>query len=505
MKRNKSLALYLLLIAGILVMVNLLASRFFFRIDLTEDNRYTLSRATRDLLRELQEPVTVSAYFSEGLPPDIDKVRRDFRELLSEYASRSGGKIVYEFINPNRDPEAEQEAYRNGISPVMINVREKDQAVQKKAFLGAVLKYGEKTEVLPFIQPGTAMEYALSAGIRKMTADEKNAVGFIQGHGEPTTTMFAQAMEALSVLNRAEPVNLTDSTYLARYKTLVIAAPTDSFPDAHLAMIDRYLGGGGNLVIALNRVEGDLQQAMGREVATGLEAWLETKGVRIAGDFIVDANCGSINVVQQQGYFSITSQLSFPYLPLFTRFADHPVTSGLEAVLMQFASPITYSGDTSFHFVPLVMSSDKAGTQSTPMYFDIQKKWGEADFPLKGLVAAALLEGRFSGTNRGRLILFGDGDFAVNGQGNQAHQLSPDNVNLLVNAIDWLSDDTGLIGLRTRGITSRTLDPLDEGKKSLLKWLNVLLPVVLILLYGFFRMQRNQMIREKRRREDYNR
>ncbi len=505
MNRSKSLALYLLLITGIVVLLNILSSRFFFRIDLTEDNRYTLSRATRDILRDLPDPVTVSAYFSEGLPPDIDRTRREFKELLSEFASRSGGNVVYEFIDPARDPQDEQEAYKNGISPVMINVREKDQAVQKKAFLGAVLKYGEKREVIPFVQPGSAMEYSLSSGIRKMTADEKNPVGFIQGHGEPTTSMFSQAMEALSVLNEAEPVNLTDSTYLPRYKTLVIVAPADSFPVWQLEMIDAYLGGGGNLVIAMNRVEGDLQQAMGKEITTGLESWLEAKGLKVARDFLVDANCGSINVVQQQGYFSISSQLTFPYLPVLTNFADHPVVSGLEAVLMQFASPITYTGDTTLRYLPLVMSSGKSGTQSTPLYFDIQKKWGEPDFPLKGLTVAALLEGRITGPNHARLILFGDGDFAVNGQGNQAHQLSPDNVNLLVNAIDWLSDDTGLIGLRTRGITSRTLDPLEEGRKTLLKWLNLLLPVLLIILYGFFRMQRNLMIREKRRNENYNR
>jgi gliding-associated putative ABC transporter substrate-binding component GldG len=502
---KKSFALYIFLITGITVLVNILANRFYFRIDLTEDSRYTLSDATRNILKNLDDPVTVTAYFSEGLPPDIDKTRRDFRELLSEYASRSGGKIVYEFVNPNKNDETEQVAYKNGISPVMINVREKDQSVQKKAFLGALLKYGEKTEVIPFIQPGSAMEYSISSAIRKMISDEKNLVGFIQGHGEPTTTMFAQAMEALGVINKVEGVNFTDSTYLARYKTLVIAAPTDSFPAHHLAMLDDYLAGGGNLVVAINRVNGDLQRAMGMEVTTGLESWLEKKGIRISPDFIVDANCGSVSVVQQQGFFSITSQLSFPYLPIMSVFADHPVTSGLEAVVMQFASPVTYTGDSTLQFTPLVMSSDKSGTQSAPLWFNIEKKWGQNDFPLKKVVAGALLEGKIAGANHARMIIFGDGDFAVNGPSNQGHQLSPDNVNLLVNSIDWLSDDTGLIGLRTRGITSRTLDPIEDGKKNFLKWFNLLLPVALIILYGFFRMQRNRLKREKRKSDDYNR
>ncbi len=505
MDRKKSLITYILLVAGILILLNILASRFFFRIDFTEDKRYTLSNATKDLLNRLVEPVTITAYFSEGLPPNIDKTRVDFKEMLSEYASRSRGNILYEFINPNKDQQVEQEAMQNGISPVVINVREKDQSVQKKAYLGAVLKYGEKTEVIPFVQPGSAMEYSLSSGLRKLTSDDKKLVGFIQGHGEPTISMMPQAVEPLNVLNIVEGVNLTDSTFLNRYETLVLIAPTDSIPEKHLQMFDEYLAQGGNMVVAINRVDGDLQQAMGMEINTGLENWLAGKNIVAEKNFVVDKNCGAVSVVQQQGIFSFTSQLSFPYLPVFTKFAEHPVTSGLETVIMQFASEIKFTGDSTLKFTPLVFSSEKSGTQTAPLYFNIQKQWTDSDFPMQNVVVAGVLEGKITGVNNSKLIVIGDGDFAVNGQGQQTQQLSPDNVNLLVNAIDWLSDDTGLIELRTRGITSRMLDQVEDGKKNFLKWLNVLLPVLLIITYGVIRAQRNRIIREKRRNENYNR
>ena len=503
--RKKSLIPYFLVVAGILILLNILANRFFFRIDLTEDNRYTLSEATKNILKELAEPVTISAYFSEGLPPNIDQTRIDFKEMLSEYANRSHGKILYEFINPNKDPKIEQEAMQSGIQPVMINVREKDQSVQKKAYLGAILKYGEKTEVIPFIQPGSAMEYSLSSSLKKLTVAEKKLVGFIQGHGEPGISSMPQAMQALNVLNEAEGVNLTDSTYLARYTTLVLMAPTDSIPEKHFKMLDDYLAQGGKMVIGINRVSGDFQQSMGLEVNTGLETWLAGKNIQVEKVFIVDAKCGSVNVVQQQGSFSISSQISFPYLPVFTNFAKHPVTTGLETVVMQFASPVNYTGDSTLHFTPLVSSSEKSGTQSVPLYFNIQKKWGNDDFPMKDIVVAGLLEGKIAGPKEAKMIVIGDGDFAVNGQGQQAQQQSPDNINLLVNSVDWLSDDTGLIQLRTRGVTSRLLDQIEDGKKSFLKWLNVLLPVLLIIVYGIIRSQRNRLIREKRRSENYNR
>jgi len=351
MNRKNSILLYILLIAGILVLLNILAKRYFYRIDLTEDNRYTLSDATKNILESLEDPVTVTAYFSEGLPPNIDRTRLDFKDLLSEYETRSRGMIAYEFINPNKDKQVEQKALQNGISPVVINVREKDQSVQKKAFLGAILRYGEKTEVLPFIQPGSAMEYSLSSAIKKLTVDSKNLVGFIQGHGEPSISMMQQAMQSLNVLNEVEGVNLTDSTYLAKYKTLVLIAPTDSFPLMHLDMLNEYLSGGGNMVVAINRVDGDLNQGMGSEVTTGLETWLANKGVQVEKSFIVDVNCGSVNVVQRQGMFSFSSQVEFPYLPIFNTFNEHPVTSGLETVIMQFASPLTYTGDTTLNIL----------------------------------------------------------------------------------------------------------------------------------------------------------
>ena len=505
MNRKNSIVLYILLVAGILVLINILAARFFYRLDLTEDKRYTLSDATKDVLKNLEDPVTVSAYFSEGLPPNIDKARRDFKELLSEFETHSRGNIVYEFINPNKDEEIEQEAIQNGISPVVINVREKDQSVQKKAFLGAILKYGEKTEVIPFVQPGSAMEYSIASGIKKLTLDEKNLVGFIQGHGEPSTFMMQQAMQSLNVLNEVEGVNLTDSTYLPKYKTLALIAPTDSIPGEHFRMLDDYLAGGGNMVIAVNRVDGDLNQGMGTDINTGLESWLAEKGIEVESSFIVDVNCGAVSVVQQQGMFSFTTQVDFPFLPVFNTFNEHPVTSGLETVIMQFASPVNYTGDSALTFTPLVYSSDKSGRQGLRLFINIEKKWGDNDFPMKGIVAAGVLEGNIAGTNNARMIVIGDGDFAVNGQGQQAQQLSPDNVNLLVNSIDWLSDDTGLIQLRTRGITSRLLKQVEDGKKNLLKWLNVLLPVIFIIVYGIFRSQRNRVIREKRRLEHYNR
>jgi len=153
MKKGK-LPIQLLMMVAALILLNLLAERFSMRLDLTEEGIYTLSKASKDIIRSLDEPVTVTAYFTKGSQPEVDKVRQDFLDLLTEYANLSDGMINFAFVNPNKEQELEDEAMQNGIQPLMLNVREKDQVKQQRVFLGARLKMGDRQEVIPVIQPG---------------------------------------------------------------------------------------------------------------------------------------------------------------------------------------------------------------------------------------------------------------------------------------------------------------------------------------------------------------
>ncbi len=498
MKSKKNLYLLILGVIAVLFLINVLAKSFFFRLDFTADQRYTLSQATKDILENLEEPVTVIAYFSEDLPPNIMKTRNDFKDLLVEFENHSDGNLVYEFINPNKDDKTEQEAMQAGISPVVINVRDKNQMKQQKAYLGAVVHLGEETEVIPFMQPGAAMEYALASAIKKIAVVDKPKIALVQGHGEPSMSELQQAASALDVLYDIQTVDLKDTANLAQFKTLAIVAPTDSFPDYQLQKLDNYLAQGKNLFIAMNRVDGDLQTLMGSSVNTQLEAWLKNKGLTVADNFVVDASCTNVSVRQQQGFFSFNTPVKFPYIPIVKKFADHPITKGIEAVMMKYVSNITYQGDTSLTFTPIAMSSDKSGTLPASTYFNIQKQWTEDDFPQSNLTVAAVLEGNIVGDKPSKIVLIGDGDFAVNGERGKSQQLQADNVSLLVNSIDWLSDDTGLIDLRTKGITDRPLDELKDSTKNMLKYLNFLIPVLLIIIYGIVRMQRKKKLRKRR-------
>lgn len=492
------------LVILIVIAFNLVGNEFHLRLDFTEDHEYTLSPATQNILDELEDPVTVKAYFSKNLPPDIAKTRQDFQELLIEYSNRSDGKVIYEFINPNEKETDEQEAMRNGIQPVTINVREKDQVKQQKAFLGAQLSYNGRQEVIPFVQPGAAMEYALSTALKKLSVSEKPLIGFLQGHGEPPLSELIEAKKELDILYTVQEVTFTDSTDIPQtMKTLAILRPTDSIPSAHFQKLEEFLQRGGHVFVGINRVEGNLQNATGTTVNTGLEKWLQAKGIEVQDDFVVDAKCAAVTVQQQMAFGMFQQQVSFPYLPIISNFSSHPATKGLESVVMKFASTIKFMGDTSKHFTPVAFTSEKSNSLKAPQYFDIQRRWTEADLSQQKLVVAGVLEGKLSGNGYSKMIVVGDGDFAVNGPAQQAQRLQADNVNLLVNSIDWLSDDTGLIDLRTKGASSRPIKQLEDSTKTLLKYGNFLLPVLLAIAYGIYRSQRNKMKRYKWMSENY--
>lgn len=126
---------------GILIVINLISSKLFFRLDFTADKRYTLSSATKNTLKNLNDVITVTAYFSEDLPPQLLGTRKDLRDILEEYEKRANGNLVYEFINPNEDDESETKAQQAGINPLLVNITERDQVKQLRAYMGGSLAH----------------------------------------------------------------------------------------------------------------------------------------------------------------------------------------------------------------------------------------------------------------------------------------------------------------------------------------------------------------------------
>lgn len=494
----------ILIVLAILVIANILLSKFFLRLDFTADKQYTLSNATKSILSEIENPVTVSAYFSANLPPDLNKVKTDFEDLLVEYANRSGNKVVYEFINPNENDEKEAQTQQAGIKPMVVNVRERDQMKQQRAYMGAKLQYGDKSEVIPFIQPGAGMEYALSSSIKKIAISNKPKIGFVSGHGEANLSAMKQAADNLSILYNTEQTKLSDST-LNKYQALAVIAPSDSFAPSDLQLLDKFLAQGKGIFFALNPVVANLQAGNAEAKPTQIEAWLATKGVQINADLVTDAKCGNVSVQEQQAFFSFQRQIPFPFLPLISTFAKHPITNGLEQIILPFCSSISFvQNNAKVQFTPLAFTSQKSGREIPPITFNVQKQWTDQDFTAQKITVAAAVEGELSNETPSKIVVIGDAEFAINGEGQQTQQLADDNLSLLANSIDWLTNQTGLNELRTKAITSRPIKKeLSDSQKQLVKFGNFLAPLLLITVYGIFRRIRRKQQRKQWEQERY--
>ncbi|MEL6251768.1 MAG: Gldg family protein [Bacteroidota bacterium] len=506
MKLTKStLNIRTLLYIGIFLIVNLIAYRAFFRIDFTADKRYTLSNSSKDILKNLADQVTISAYFSPNLPPDFENVKNDFQDMLSEFASYSDGQVVYEFLEVPQEDAEKAKLQQSGLAQVQIQSRENDEIKVVNGFMGAIVKLGAQQEPIPLIRDVRGMEYSLASSVKKLAVKDKPKVGFIQGHGEPSIQQMPQVAQMLQVSYIGDTVNLSQPNSWAAFKTLVILKPQQPYSPQELAQLDEFLASGGNLFVGLDAVQANLQgQGPWGPLNTGLETWLGEKGVRVEQSFLVDQQGIQIGVQTPQmtpfGQMNVTSYIDFPYIMQINNFEDHPITEGLEVMLMQFPSPVSLSLDSTLKGGNLVYSSQLTGKQPAPVFFNPNKQWTQNDFTAGPQPMAVWVEGSEANKDS-RIVVAGDGDFPIYQQG---QQFIPDNANFLVNAIDWLTDDTGLIQLRTKGVVARPLEKqLEAGERSLVKVLNFLLPILILLGFGIYRRQKRKMQTLKWKAIDY--
>lgn len=504
-RSKKEASIQLLLVVGIAVTANLLAEELVLRFDLTENNRYTLSQASKEIATDLQDPVTITAYFSSDLPPQLNQARDELQNFLEEFRAWSDGNLEYEFINPNESEQTEQQAQQAGIRPVTIDVRERDQISQKRAYLGAVFRFRDKREVVPVIRPGASLEYTIASTIKRLTVEEKPKIGVLQGHGEPALNAMQQLNTELNQQYQVtEVAGLDTAAVPADIEVLMVVGPAQELSQNELTAIDQYIMAGGKAVFAVNRVRTQVQRGMATPLETGVERLLASYNLPVNPNLVRDASASSIQIQQRQGGFTFVNQVQYPYIPLVNNFSEHPISEGLETVVFQFVSSLdTTVVDSSQQLTVLATSSNQAGIASGRFNLDPMQNWDRRSFGSQYIPLGAAVEGNFTSafaqvdsvdvslntSNETSIVVFGDGDFVVNGIGQQQQQLPPDNISLMVNTIDWLADETGLITLRTKGVTNRPLQNIEEGTKSFLKYLNVFLPVLFVLGYGFYRYQ----------------
>ena len=489
------------LVAAILVLLNVVSVRLFTRLDLTKQSVYTLSAASKKLVGAIDDRITVKAYFTEDLPAPYNNTRRTVLDVLNEYKAYAHGNLHYEFISPDGE-KAERDAQQQGVPPVEVQVVKEDKFEVKRAFLGLVLLYEDRKEVLPVVQNLGTLEYDLSSAIKRLTTRTKKRIGYTTGHGEPSLEQLQNANRELTAQYDLVPVDLSRNAPVPHdLAELLILAPTSRFADSAALEIDRYIMNGGKAAFLLNRMTASLQQRFAQPNDIGLDSLLLAYGIRVNADLIRDLQCANISIVQQQGSFQFRSQVPFPYLPNASAF-DHTsmIVKDLQSVLFFFASSLdtTPAASRGVRADVLVRSSKQSGRQPGFVMLDPTARYTPAEFAESGIPMAAVLSGTFQSVFQGtplapavtrspetRVIVVGDGDFMKD-----EYLGSRNNLIFFVNIVDYLADDAGLITIRSKDIAQPPLEQITDGTKRMLKYGNLALPPILVIGYGLFRWRR---------------
>jgi len=500
------------LILGILVVVNLLGTRFFKRVDLTKEKIYTLSAASKNLVRSLDDKFLVKAYFTSDLPAPYNNNRREVQDQLDEYRAYAGGNFQYEFIDPSKKADLEQEAQKYGIPPVQVQVLKEDKLQIEKAYMGIVLLFGDKQERIPVVQSTSNLEYEISSAVKKMTSKELKKIGFLTGQGEPDLQQLSRVQEILAKQYQVTTVDLAGGKPIPpEIAVLLIVAPSQPLKNWEKFLIDQYVMRGGRVAFMINKVSANLQNQMGQAVAVNLDDMLEAYGTRVNTDLVRDVSCAYVTVSQQAGFMVIQNQLPFYYLPRASDFnKTSPVVKDLGSVVFYFASSVdtTPARAKGLTANVLVRSSTKSGRQENVFVFNPTIQMTQEMFKESGIPLAVTVEGAFPSAfantsvniesdmrasvdtaNRrttgvlSKVVVIGDGDFLQD----QLSGGNRENFFLATNLVDWLADDIGLAAIRAREIGSKPLDEVSELTRSWVKGVNLGLPPLLVILVGMIR------------------
>jgi gliding-associated putative ABC transporter substrate-binding component GldG len=511
-----------LLILSILVLINILGLRFFHRFDLTENRMFTLSEASKSLIKSLDDKFTVKAYFTSDLPPEYANNRRELKDLLDEYRAYGGGNFQYEFIDPGKKEELEQEAQKYGIPPVQVQVLKEDKLQIEKAYMGMVFLFGDKQERVPVIQSTSNLEYEISSAVKKMTSAELKKIGFLTGHGETTLEQLSRLQEILAKQYQITTVDITNGSPVpSDIAVLMIAAPVQPIKGWEKYLIDQYLMNGGKIAFLINKVNANLQNQFGQPVNVEIDDLLESYGIRINTDLVRDISCAYVMVDQQAGFMVLRNQIPFYYLPRAAEFMKtSPIVKDLSSVVFYFASSIDTSLARSkgLNTNVLVKSSSRSGRQEnvfliSPNMEVTKEMFMESGIPLvvsvegafpsafgnRSIVIDTSFKGTLDSTNRqvigkvSKIVVVGDGDFIQD----QFSGGNRDNFFLASNFIDWLADDIGLAEIRSRESGNKPLAEVSEGTKTWVKVVNLGLPPLIVVIVGVIRWRIRVALRKR--------
>ncbi len=528
----------------------LISSIKHFRLDLTEEGRFTLSDVSVKYANSLDSKVIVKLYLDGELNPGFRRLRRQTVELCQELSNESSDGLRVLSYDPAEMSKDEAKNFTSelesfGLAGVPVfETKEDGQKTRSIVYPYARVQLGEKYTWLNLLEniPGLSgeeslnrsiegLEFKLTDALCRLTRDSVPKVAFLEGHGELQDIDVVEATESLSkYFDVDRGIIGSDPSILDPYKVLIIAKPTQKFSEKDKYAIDQYAMRGGRLLWLVDAVSMTLDslrespQTVGMPLELNIEDMLFVYGVRIRQAVFEDMNCGMIpiSVPSSDGQSRI---VPMPWLfgPLLATNMNSPVTRNVNFVRSDFVSPIDTVGiDMQLSRVQLLRSSAHARVSQAPVVaelFSIHRQQDPAQFPNSYLTAALLEEGVFpsafthrrvpSGVASNRktiessvptkMIFVGDGDVIKNsvrfresdnptivplGYDDITRQ-TYGNKDFIVNAVQFLADDDGLMSLRNRSFTLRLLDRqiISEGT-TIYKAVALAVPLALIAVFG---------------------
>lgn len=509
------------IIFGILALINFLSARRFIRADLTEDQRYTISNATKDVLGALDDIVTITAYFSTD-PAEVARIRRDVRDVLDEYKAFSKN-LQIDFVNPaNFDDAQKQELRFKRIPEVQINVPKKDKMEIANVYMGLSIGYSGKEEALPVVQSTANLEYELTSTILKVTAKEAKTVGFLTGHGEfdINAQEYQQFRQLLDKNGQGQynitPVSLQDGKAVDNtVTTLVIAGVKQALTEREKYELDQFIMRGGRAVFLVDPIQLQPGTLQGTPLSTGLNDLLEHYGAKLGNNLLVDRRFHD-NARFQRGFMTVFQPYRYFVKIVKPNFStEHTITNQLETLTLPWTSSLEVITKEGITATTLATTSESG--QIVQGYYNLSPDFPIPDAETQAYPVAVALEGKFKSFYADKEIPSVATDDTTSGADNAAPvptqdtearttitesaqtqiivigtaqfltQMRPDGINFFLNTVDWLTFGDALIGIRSQAITNRPLRDVSEIEKNLIKYLCIVGIPLLVVIFGLVR------------------
>ncbi|MGV6832381.1 MAG: gliding motility-associated ABC transporter substrate-binding protein GldG [bacterium] len=536
-----------LIILPIAIIAILVASQNLnIRWDLTKDQRYTLNEATKSILNDTSQLLKIDVFLQgEGFTSEFKKLQRETKQLLEEFEATSSN-VDYIFINPLEDEFSREENIQllteRGLTPMQVSVQQSGKTSQEIVFPWALASYGEVTVKIPLIKNNIGanqqdlvqnsvqhLEYAFADAFSKLVYPKRKKIAVLRGNGQLPNANIADLVTALRDYYFIAPFTL-DSTLKSPTKTLsqlneydliINAKPTEAFSEEEKYLLDQFIMHGGKSLWLLDAVAIDtdsLYNKSGTAFATNLDLNLTDLlfkyGVRINSNLVNDLYSAPITLASGEDSQSRFNQYPWFYSPLVNpeRF-NHPITTNVNSIKFNFTSQIdTLINNVEKHI--LLKSSELTKVDGLPKAIDLSMATKEP-IPEQYVAGpqnlAVLLEGNFksgylnrvkpfeipdniNNSEKTKMIIISDGDLSKNDVGRDGPiELGFDrftgtlygNKEFLLNAVNYLLDDTGLLQIRSKELSIGFLDQQkisrERGKWQLIM---IALPLVILLIIG---------------------